>query len=294
MRFRSLYIVVLGLALGVFACEDPIEVPSDFEAPQLVVDAWLTNTATPQTIRLSETVDYFAGGTPQTVSSARVQVCKEESGRCYDFAYQGDGNYVWTPAPGETFGSVGDIFVLDMELDGHTYRGQSIIKRTAVIDSIGLTFEEESFQTEEGFFAELFARDLPGRGDTYWVRAYKNDTLLNRPAEIVAVYDATFDAGADIDGTYWIPPLRAGINPVDDDGFRIPYQPGDHIYVEVHSINDAAYQFLNIATEQIQNEGLFATPLANAPGNVINMTTGTPILGIFTIGEVASIERRVE
>jgi hypothetical protein len=140
----------------------------------------------------------------------------------------------------------------------------------------------------------LYARDLPGRGDTYWVRAYKNDTLLNRPQEIVAVYDATFDAGADIDGTYWIHPLRFGINPIDDDGFFVPYQVGDHIYVEVHSINDAAFQFLNIATEQIQNEGLFATPLANAPGNVINMTTGAPILGIFTIGEVASIERRVE
>ncbi|RMF04321.1 MAG: DUF4249 domain-containing protein [Bacteroidetes bacterium] len=295
MLYRNSYIWIFGLALAIVACEDPVEVPTDFEEPQLVIDAWLTNTSTPQTIRLSQTVDYFAGATPPAVETATVRVCREDTSNCRVFEHQGNGNYVWTPATGETFGAVNDLFLLEMEVDGQTYTSQTIIKRTAVLDSIGLTFEEESLQFDEGFVAQLYARDLPGRGDTYWVRAYKNDTLLNRPSEIVAVYDATFDPGADIDGTYWIPPLRlASVNPLDNDGSFIPYQSGDHIYVEVHSINEAAFRFLNIATEQIQNEGLFATPLANAPGNVIHTATGESILGIFTIAEVASMEREVE
>ena len=64
--------------------------------------------------------------------------------------------------------------------------------------------------------------------------------------------------------------------------------------MEVHSINETAFRFLNIAVEQINNEGIFALPLANSQGNVVNDATGERILGIFNIAEVASISRTVE
>ncbi|MEM6378662.1 MAG: hypothetical protein AAF705_10620, partial [Bacteroidota bacterium] len=65
------------LAIIFTACEDPIEVPSQFEEAQLAVDAWLTNTNQAQTITLSQTVDYFAGGQPPAVEDASVAVCNE-------------------------------------------------------------------------------------------------------------------------------------------------------------------------------------------------------------------------
>ena len=282
-------------SIGVFtACEDPIDVPSDFEESQLVVDAWISNVSEPQTIRLSESIDYFGGGQPPLVSGATVEVCNDSSNECYTFVEGNAGEYTWTPEGEQTRGQVGDDFTLNIQVGSETYSSVTDLARSTRIDSIGLTFEEESLFFEEGFFAEVYAFDLAGRGDTYWIRAYKNDTLLNRPAENVVVWDATFDSGADIDGTYFIPPLRASINPLDDDGALIPYLPGDEIYVEVHSISEEAFRFLNIAIEQINNEGIFAVPLANSIGNVVNTATGERALGIFNVAEVASIRRVVE
>ena len=295
LLYRSaLLIAVATSALLLTNCEDPIEVPSQFEAPQLVIDAWLTDQPDqPQTIRLSETVPYFAGGTPPAVEGATVTVCRTGDDTCFDFVDAGDGNYVWTPAAGESIGRVGDTFTLRMEVDGDNYTSTTDLARTAQIDSIRVFFEPESIFTPAGFYSELFARDQPGRGDTYWIRSYRNDTLLNRPGEISLAFDATFDPGADLDGVYFIAPIRTSINRIDDDGLPIPYQPGDRIYVEVHSISRTAFDFLNIATEQIQNEGIFAVPIANAPGNVVNEATGETILGIFNVAAVASAARVV-
>ena len=299
MNAQSLYrtallIAVASSALILSNCEDPIEVPSQFEEPQLVIDAWLTDVPDqPQTIRLSETVPYFAGGEPNLIEGASVTVCRDNGATCFDFTDTGRGNYVWTPAGGESLGQIGDVFTLSMEVDGARYTSTTDLARTAVIDSISIFFEPESIFTPEGLYGELFARDQPGRGDTYWIRSYRNDTLLNRPSEISLAYDATFDPGANVDGVYFIAPIRTSINRLDDDFQPIPYQPGDRIYVEVHSISRTAFDFLNIAVEQIQNEGIFAVPIANAPGNVRNEATGETILGIFNVAAVASAARVV-
>ena len=293
MKIQHFLSLILLFALGA-ACEDAIEVPSQFEESQLVVDAWLTNDLSPQTITLNESVDYFGGGQPPLVEDATVSVCNTTTSDCYIFAYRANGQYVWEPGS-SPLGAVGDQFELTIEQGGSTYRSNTSISRTATIDSIGLEFEEESLQfQEEGFYAQLYAFDPAGRGDTYWIRAYKNDTLLNRPTEVTVVFDATFDAGADVDGTYFIPPIRFGVNPLDDDGFLVPYQSGDHIRCEVHSISNEAFRFLNIAAEQITNEGIFAVPIANARGNVFDESSGDAVLGIFNVAEVASLERMVD
>lgn len=293
MRNFKIFLGSLLCFALITACEDAIEVPSQFEEAQLVVDAWLTNDLSPQTIVLNETVDYFAGGQPAVVENATIQVCNTTSGSCYDFEDRGNGQYTWQPT-GSPLGQVGDDFTLSIEVAGVNFSSQTSIFRTAEIDSIGLEFEEESIQfPEEGFYAQLYARDLEGRGDSYWVRTYKNDTLLSRPTELTVVFDATFDAGADVDGTYFIPPLRFAINPLDDDDALIPYEPGDRIFCEVHSISNEAFRFLNIVAEQITNEGIFAVPIANAPGNITNMTNEDGVLGFFNIAQVASIEKIV-
>lgn len=286
---------ILFFFCGIFsACEDPIDVPSQFESAQLVADAWLTNTNAPQTIVLNQSVDYFNGGQPPTVENATVEICNTTTTNCFSFIHAADGKYVWTPGPGETIGKVGDDLALQIVVDGQTYISTEAISRTARLDSISIEFEEETIGFEEGLYGQAYAFDQPGRGDSYWMRTYKNDILLNKPFEQVIAYDATFDAGADIDGTYFITPLRLGVNALDTSDTYIPYIPGDKIYVEVHSINEAAFRFLSIAVEQITNEGLFASPLANSKSNIFNATNNDPILGIFNVAEVASIEKIVE
>ncbi len=296
MHKITLSFILLLLGLSLSNCEDPIEVPSQFEAAQLVVDAWISIDTLPQTIRLNKSVDYFRGGQPEAVTNATVTVCRDREGACFSFIHQSGGNYVWPAENGRSLGQEGDAFTLRIELDGQVYTQNTEVKanRTALIDSIRVFFEEESLLTTEGFYGELFARDWPGQGDTYLIRTYKNDTLLNRPTEIGLAYDATFSPGAGIDGVYFIAPIRQIINSQDEDGVPVPYQAGDQIRVEVHSLNRLAFNFLQIAIEQITNTGLFAVPLANAPGNIVNAATAEPALGVFNVAVVSRAERIVD
>lgn len=282
---------ILPLLLLLTNCEDPIEVNSPFEKPTVNVDAWLTNTSQMQTIKINESVDYFVGGTPPAISGATVTVCRNNDEFCATFTESTPGNYEWTPEAGTTLGEVGDSFKLEIQVRDQTITANTVLNRTAIIDSISLEREITSDDSLE-IFAQLYARDLPGTGDTYWAKVWKNDTLLNRASEIILSYDGAFDAGSSIDGLYFLPPLRS-IDPNDEDGLSVPYKPGDRIYAEVHSISNVAWQFLKLATEQIDNSGLFATPVSNARGNM-SSSNGEEVFGIFNVAAVNAISKLVE
>lgn len=288
---------LLVLAAAAFACEDPVALATDFENPELVVDAWLTNDATAQTIRLTETQDYYANRLPTAVTDAEVIVCRTApDNRCFSFAHTEDGNYVWQPAPGDSLGEVGAAFVLAIERDGQRYGSQTSIRRVPPIDSISVQFEEEQIGLEEGRYAQLYARDFVGVGDAYLIRTTINDTLLNRPGELSLVYDATFDAGSGTDGIVFIFPIRFSINRTDDDGAVVPLVSGDRVSVEMWSLSPETFLYLSVARDQIQNgnNGIFQIPIANAPGNVLAEDGSTPVLGAFNVAAVSRATREVE
>jgi hypothetical protein len=157
-------------------------------------------------------------------------------------------------------------------------------------------FEEESLGNDAGLYAQVYARDFVGIGDTYFIRSTINDTLLNRPQEINIAFDATFDGGSGADGIAFIAPIRFGINKLDDDGAPVPLVNGDKIEVDIWSISNEAFAFLSIASDQITNgdNGIFGIPVANSPSNVFNVDTEEPVLGIFNVAAVSSAEKVVE
>ena len=213
----------------------------------------------------------------------------------------GTGDYTWIPGAGESLGDVGDEFTLNIDVDNTSYQSMARMNRVPPIDSITQEFREKEVGFAEGIYAQLYVTDFDGRNDSYWARCWKNDTLLNKPQEMIIVYDATFDPGNSLDGVAWIPPLREAINPLadsdeDEDGFQVVYEPGDRIYCEVFSISNEAFRFLQIAQEQMSNgdNSIFALPIANTDSNVINLSTGEPVLGFFNVGAMSSANKIIE
>ena len=70
------------------------------------------------------------------------------------------------------------------------------------------------------------------------------------------------------------------------------YLKGDSIYVEIHSISNEAFFFLNQVIIETTREGgfgaLFATPLANVSTNIVPENQSEPVLGFFNIATVSS------
>jgi len=292
-------LLLLTLSITLFHCTDPVDLPSRFEEPELVVEPWLTNKPEPQTILLTESQDYYDNRLPTLVTGAQVIVCETQDGtptsNCFVFEDEGEGRYVWTPAPGETIGEVGMEFGLGIQRGDKQYASVTSMNRTALLDSISFQFEEASLGLEEGIYAQIFARDQVGIGDAYLIRTTINDTLLLRPFELNVAFDATFDPGTETDGITFIFPIRFSINKTDDNGAQIPLQEGEKVAVEIWSLSPEAYFFLSVAGEQVINggSGLFDIPVVSSPGNVFDVDSGERVLGVFNVAAVVAAERTV-
>lgn len=282
------------------SCETVIDPTLQTAEPILVVDAWVNNKPEPQVIRLTKTQPYFEQSLPPGVSGAQVMISGSDGSEYLFTEGEADGEYIWTPGVGEVFGETGVMYTLTVVAEGETYQSITRMGRVPEIDSITFRREEASQFIDEMFLAEFWAFDPAEPGDTYWIKAFKNGQLLNKPSDMNLAYDAGFTRGGNFTGAYFIAPIRTGINPFDqdeNDKFLSPYVVGDSVYVEIHSLSEAAFDFLTQVAIQTDRPGgfseLFATPLANVPSNVFNVNpSGKKVVGFFNVASVSGLGRK--
>jgi hypothetical protein len=305
---RSIFKNVLlpASALVLLGCEDNIDVTLPQSEPVVVIDAWINNKAETQTIKVQRSIPYFENSFLPGISNASVQVVDLTDDITYNFEPgQIDGHYEWQPGGSSpAFGKIGNDYKLVVQVGSDIYESFASMNRVPDVDSISYRFEKGNAFFPDSYFAGVYARDFEGLGDAYWIKAWKNGQYLNKPDEITISYDAGGSPGASVDGIPFIQPVRDGINPFDtdeNDEFLPPYEPGDSVYVEIHSIEYDSYLFLNEVIVQTDRPGgfgeLFAQPLANVPTNILISTespNATIAIGFFTVSAVSSGGRRLD
>lgn len=276
-----------------FGCEDDVYPELQPAETRIVVDAWITNDTTSQTVRITETLPYFTNEFTPGVENALVYII-EDGTEQYDFSVSNvSGSYVWNPSASQpVLGKVGSNYELFIQWNGTQITSSSSLNRVPEIDSVTFSFVTSSF-FPDSYFAEFYAVDPVGPGDTYWIKTYKNGVYLNKPNEINVAFDAATSAGANVDGLHFIQPIRNAINPFEsdeNDEFISPYAPGDSIFLEIYSITNEAFYFLTELRIQTDRPGgfgeLFAVPLSNISTNIIS-DDQTPILGFFNMSSVS-------
>lgn len=287
------YILLIGMLGFLASCEDKIDLDLGTSNNLIVIDAFLNNNEAAQEVIITTTHDYLDNTVPPKIDNAEVRV-NSSNGNEYTFNFVGEGKYMWFPNDGETLGSIGDSFTLSVIHEGTEYSATTILNRTPVIDSI--MQEERSNAFEDGIYCQFFARDFIGLGDVYWVKSFKNGVYLNKPQELNIAYDASFDRGGEVDGLIFIPPIRDLVNPFLDDFSESPWAVGDEIRVEIHSISEDIFAFLELGRDQIINgdNSIFAEPLANTIGNIENTSGGTKPLGAFNVAAVSSLSQTIQ
>ena len=291
-------LLTLTFAVCVFwSCEDTIYPELEQAEAQIVIDAWINNNPEPQYIRISETLPYFDSLSDAGIQNATVYIIDNEDNIKYNFTETSSGIYKWTPSPEyPRIGTIQHSYNLYVEIAGSIYTSTSILNRVPEIDSIRFSYETESIYPD-GYYARFYADDVTGPGDTYWIKAFKNGSFLNKPNEINLAYDAGFSAGGNVDGITFIAPIQYAINPIDTDeaGEELPpYLPGDSVFVEIHSINYEAFTYLIELRLQTDRPGgfaeLFSVPLANVPTNIIGTDPDeTKTIGFFNMSAVSSM-----
>lgn len=277
----GLVLVLTGLTT---ACTTVINADLDTSPTQLSVDGTITDQAGPQTIRLSLTAAYFDSTITPAATGATVTV-SDDAGRTYAFTDpKNNGYYVWQPTRRDTLGRIGRTYKLTISYQGDTYVASSTMNRVPTIDS--LVFRQariNPISSRMGYQANFYATDIAGARDYYRIRFFWNGVLQNRPRNIITVQDAAFRGSADTDGLQFIQPIRQSANP--DSLYRM----NDSVRIEVQSITADAFDFLGQLRTQLTNGGLFATPPANLPTNIVNTNaTGRTATGFFTASAIRS------
>lgn len=268
---KNLYLILAFTTLiGLSSCEDVVNPNINSSKPVMIVDAFLTNEPIPQTIRLTQTIGFLDNTTkPPIILGATVSI-KNSENQIFNFIDEKqDGNYTWKPSNStETLGNIGTSFILTVANKGEVFNASTQVKRTAIYDSLTTVFRkegEEGTGSKEGYYARLSARDNIGVGDCYRIKTYRNDTLFMKPQELNLAYDASFSKGGSTDGTSFILPIRNAVNRRDE-----PYKVGDKIQIDIISLTEPTFDYLNNVRTQQQNGGLFANPPANVGTNLIN------------------------
>lgn len=292
----------LCMLITLAACEDQIFPELRKAGSILTIDAFLTNQDSLQSIRIAQSQPYFDNTTLQGVSGASVIVINT-NGSIFNFNEIERGYYQWDPTIDGPIAGEGDSLILKVTVGDDQFQARSTMNRIPDIDSVTFRFEEENLFLPDSYFAEFWSRDLLGAGDTYWIKSFKNGVYLNQPNEINIAFDAGFSEGGNVDGLIFIPPIRDLINPFEqdeNDEFMSPFEDGDSVYVEIHSITNETFLFLNEVRIQTDRPGgfaeLFATPLSNVRTNIEYMGNKDEVVvaGFFNVASVKGVGKTLD
>ena len=201
------------------------------------------------------------------------------------------GYYRWNPneLSGDTL-TVGSSYALFIIENGDTVVGITKLYPTADrIDSLRTVPTKGNGPPfiDTGRYCEIFAYDLPGIGNHYWLKTFRNDTLLSDINNLNIAQDMGNNSNGQ-DGDLFIYPVR--FSQLNE--FLRPYVGGEKVRVEIHSISREAYYWFQLIVNESNNGGLFATPPVNIMSNLfyINQNPKRGIAGFFNVAAVNAAE----
>ena len=285
---KKIFIPLL-LVLGFTSCEDVVDIDVENGIPQVSIDAFINNLPVDQIIYLKQSKNFFDKAEQTPIIGAQVNVVDSE-GKVYTFVdTDNKGEYTWNDS---ILAEEGLKYNLEVTIDNELYTSEQIANPVPTIDSLIIGPIEGGFGGNEPndfeFQLEMIVNDLPGRTDYYWTKVFRNDTLQNGPNDINVVLDG---GGTGSDGLLFIPPARIfAIN-----NFGRPYNKGENVKIEIHSINKNTYFFFNQVTNQINNSGLFAVPSSNVRTNIESSSNDTEkkAIGMFSVSMVSIAEKDI-
>lgn len=291
--FLKLSLIVFSLLL-LSSCEDTVQIKLDQGSQLYVIDAFINDLRTLQTVRVIHNESYFDDQPSPPVAGAVVLLKDLTASRQFTFTYAGDGNYVFNPTNADTIAKTNHQYELNVTVDGQVYKSTTTQKRAAGIDSISTVYHDGKSgfgKARDPFYrCILWAKDkVDANTDYYWVKTFRNDTLFLGPNDVNVCIDGTGGAvtSASADSLDFTPVASLL-------GFH-EYVKGSSCKVEIHSVSADTYNFLLQAANQITNSGLFATTPENVKTNIIT-PSGAKIraVGWFNMATVVSKSRIVQ
>lgn len=258
------------------ACERVLDIDIRKEKPVLVIEGSLTSKRESHTVKLYYTSPVITGTAPTVVSNATITL-KDNVGNSETFKEVKKGVYQISSMRGRE----GRTYTLSVAFDGNAYEATSVMPRLSMEpDTLDFKYKNKQLlYPDEGFYPFVSGQELEGIGDFTQYKIFRNGKFLNKATEINLFRDKYVDGN------------RIGNYELEIDS---PFVSGDHIRVEAWSLTEANYNILSDIRQQLNNSGLFASPLPNARSNIRKVTkSSADVTGFFGASSVKSVERYV-
>ena len=251
-NFHNIFLLGLAVSIGL-SCEEVIELDLDKVEPRMVVEANLSNQPGPYMIHLAETTDFYDENNFNARTGAEVIVYDELGNR--DTLWEVNPGYYQTST---IQGMPGIQYTVEINHQGTSYTASSRIPdQVNPLDSLIVSYEEESIFRDEGYYAAVTTQD-PGGVDNY----YRLKIFVNDEVYIFNQDDEDGDEFQD-DNLYLA-------NDKYTDGQYIDFELapklnlGDKVKVELYHINKASYDYYRTLLDAIGTGGLApANPISN-------------------------------
>lgn len=235
-------LLIAGLALLFAACEKEIDIDYRTIGSLYVAEGSVTQDGTSVLLSTTQDVDDNARR-EHAVGGATVVVSVPDLGVSESLTYQGNGRY-----EGKLRGIAGNVYQLDIDVDGHHFTSTSTMQQVPVVNSFKFVWKK--MVTETMLFAELLVQDIPNENNYYFMHIYRNDIGYrwavmrddtNPGGELQQLFNCAIKSDVEKEGNKEI-------------------TDKDRIRVEVRAIDRAAYDYLysmqvmdNTGTNPIQN-----------------------------------------
>jgi hypothetical protein len=262
------FLKIILLSFSVFignSCTKKLDIKIDSQSDRVVIEGHVTNEVKPFIVKLSKTLALQDSNQYPTINNAFVTI-GDDAGHLDTLINTSDGVY---QTNGIRQGIVGRTYYLTVKVDGQTYQALDKLFAVSPIDSLYTVFLEAGSGLgirEDGYYAFFNSTDPPQEKNYYKLDVYRNDSSVLKSNQL------------DVSDDRFLAPVVKGS--------RLPgkFKVGDKLVFNLSSLSEAAYNYYNGVSLQLQNDGgFFSTPPANA---VNNLSDGA--LGFFQASSVAS------
>ncbi|WP_017733345.1 DUF4249 domain-containing protein [Nafulsella turpanensis] len=263
------YIIIFLAVFLLIGCREEVVFDLPVEDPQLVIEAELTDTEGPHTVRLSLTQDYFSDAPPPPVTEALV-IISDNKGHADTLEQIEPGLYVTDSLEGV----IGRSYTLHIEWNGNVYEDTGTLLEEAVIDSLNYRYFEANPIFEEGYYIFFFGRLPADRNNYFRFKVYENDSLYNDRTDFLLQNNSEPP----------VPDTLANIR------FSYPFGNSDTVRIEMYTLEKEMYQYyLELVTLLFNDGGLFSPPPQNPVSTITNLTDpDNPPLGYFQVASVTT------
>jgi len=270
----SIYTLLGFVSLS--SCTKIIDIELNSAMQRIVIEAKITDQSNPATVYITRTTDYFYPDQPEKVSGAKVSL-STDSGEMEVLAEASPGVY----QASQIQGSNGEKYYLKVEDGEQVYEATSILPTKVVIDSLEYepSFIVSPHHSTGGYMLNCRFTDPAEQTNYYTFNIFKTpiDTVVDQefgPPGMgdsrILVNDIIFNGSQSL-----VNLSRQGL-----------YQVGDTILVELISIDQNTYSYLDQLNEIIGGGMMFSSSAPANPKN--NLSNGA--MGYFS---AEAIDKRI-